>query len=341
MNERDYDSPEESRIDREAADWVAKQVRELTAEEQDSFFDWLALDPRHSEWHGFHVKTWKRLNQLAEWRPEHGSRPNLDLLRPGRTRRRWFGWVGVAAAVLAVGFSLGIVLNRQSEVGQGAWDFASSEAYEKYLLVDGSVIELKKGASVSVHFSQFERRVELVSDEAHFSVAKDSSRPFVVVAGDVEVKAVGTAFSVDMSNASITVLVTEGKVSMSAPSIPAEKFAEIAKNGLVAGQMTVLSRNKEAGTVSVAKPSMREIDELLSWKPVLLEFDLAPLGEVVKVFNELGETQIVIRDFELGRIPIAASFRVANAEHLVELLELTFPLRSQRLEQGTIELYKN
>ena len=86
---------------------------------------------------------------------------------------------------------------------------------------------------------------------------------------------------------------------------------------------------------------MSEINKLLSWKPSLLEFDLAPLGDVVKVFNDLNETQIVIRDPELELMPIAASFRVANAEHLVELLELTMPLRSQRSERGTIELYKN
>jgi len=33
----------------------------------------------------------------------------------------------------------------------------------------------------------------LVNGEAHFKVAKNKERPFIVVIGDVEVRAVGTA----------------------------------------------------------------------------------------------------------------------------------------------------
>lgn len=95
-------------IDREAAAWLIRRDRGLTAEEQDAFFRWLAADPRHGERLAHHQRTWKDFNLLAQWRPEHGSEPNPDLLARPRPARRWLAWgVPLAlAACLALGFFL-------------------------------------------------------------------------------------------------------------------------------------------------------------------------------------------------------------------------------------------
>ena len=101
MNDNEIEFPEDERIDSEAAEWVAKRVRGFTAKEQDAFFEWLADDPRHSEWYTRHMKTWKQLDQLAQWKPEHSKRPNQDLLKYHMTRSRW-AWLGGIAAALAM-----------------------------------------------------------------------------------------------------------------------------------------------------------------------------------------------------------------------------------------------
>ena len=56
--------------------------------------------------------------------------------------------------------------------------------------------------------------MQLVRGEAHFVVAADASRPFVVSAGAVSVRAVGTEFVVRYSAREIGVLVTEGRVAV-------------------------------------------------------------------------------------------------------------------------------
>src|SRR5437660_1453063 len=66
---------------------------------------------------------------------------------------------------------------------------------EKQILADGSVVELKSGAEIAVDFTGAYRRVALKRGEAHFQVAHQS-RPFVVTAGPIEFRAVGTAFAV-------------------------------------------------------------------------------------------------------------------------------------------------
>ena len=48
---------------------------------------------------------------------------------------------------------------------------------------DGTVVELKRGADISVEFSKRLRRVVLLRGEAHFQVAKNKDWPFAVDAG--------------------------------------------------------------------------------------------------------------------------------------------------------------
>ena len=88
------------KVEFEAALWVVRLERGLTAAEQDEFLDWLGADPRHGEALTQQKAGWTRLNLLADWRPVHGAKPNRDLLAPtpsgavSRWRRR--------AALLAV-----------------------------------------------------------------------------------------------------------------------------------------------------------------------------------------------------------------------------------------------
>ena len=83
------------------------------------------------------------------------------------------------------------------------------------MLDDGSVAELNRGAEIEVNYTVAERRVVLRRGEALFTVAKNPARPFVVRAGGVDVRAVGTAFNVKLAGPNLEVLVTEGTVHVS------------------------------------------------------------------------------------------------------------------------------
>ncbi len=69
-------------------------------------------------------------------------------------------------------------------------------APERRELPDGSVVDLKPGAEIAVEFTPALRRVTLRAGAAHFAVVKNPARPFVVAVGDVEMRAVGTEYSV-------------------------------------------------------------------------------------------------------------------------------------------------
>src|SRR3954462_11146715 len=128
-------------IDLAAADWLVRRDRGLTATEQDEFLQWLATDPRHGAWFARHDQTWSRLDGLAQWRPEHSTEPNPDLLAPHRprSRQRWILPLAAAAATALVASSWRQWSPPAPVVVTG------ETGYESRVLDDGSVVELNRG----------------------------------------------------------------------------------------------------------------------------------------------------------------------------------------------------
>ena len=87
----------------------------------------------------------------------------------------------------------------------------------KILLDDGTRLTLDTGTRLVVAMGDQRRTVDLLSGRAHFDVAKDSLRPFVVTAGDRQVVAVGTAFDGARHGDEMSVTMVEGKVVVHQP----------------------------------------------------------------------------------------------------------------------------
>ena len=62
-------------------------------------------------------------------------------------------------------------------------------------LPDGTIVHLNTDSKLRYgsHFNGKQRQVELTG-EAYFDVAKDAQSPFIVKAGDIQVRALGTSF---------------------------------------------------------------------------------------------------------------------------------------------------
>lgn len=333
------------RIKQEASDWVAKQDEGFTPEEQDAFFQWLAEDPRHGEAYSARQSMWKELDVLAEWRPEHSIEPNPDLLAI-RQRSQMIRWASAITALAAV-FVIGMMIkNPWNESTPSNAILLTSQGgalfYEHHVMDDGSVIELNRGAQVSVNYTHDIRLINLISGEAHFTVAKDKDRPFIVQARNTVVKAIGTAFNVSLGSEEIEVLVTEGRVIMTPALQTVEELAEDfdTSNGqeLVAGQASSLSLQIVSPTPTIEKCSVEQIARRLSWKNEVLEFTATPLSEVILEFNRRNHTQLVIDDPALGEQQITATLRPNNLNGFIELLNLTLNVNAEQTNQSKIVL---
>ncbi len=335
--EQKIDGSSEARINQIAAGWVAKQDCGFTAEEQDAFFKWLAENPLHSEAYSRRQIVWKEMNVLADWRPEHSMEPNPDLLAISKLRSKlvWIGAIAGIAALLAIGLFIGSRLE-QSKPSESSL-LASGEGaqfYEYHVLEDGSAVELNRGAQVSIRFSQAKRLVDLLAGEAHFTVAKDSRRPFVVRARGTVVQAVGTAFNVLLNEDKVEVIVTEGRVLMN-PSIATTRKGLIDQSDplvreVSAGQRSVVPLRAEVAPPVVEAVSGDQIESRLAWKNEMLDFTNTPLSEVILEFNRRNHTQLVIGDSRLAVLPVTAAFRPNKLDEFVELLTLMNGVEAER-----------
>ena len=350
MNTPDPRFPRDDAIESAAAEWLVRHDRGLTPAQQDEFLSWLTASAAHRESFERHRSMWGDFNALAQWRPEHGTVPNPDLL--ARYRRpspwRWAAPALLAAAAVA----LLLVWSSANRAPHHATLAFEATTYRQETLSDGSVLDLNRGAHVVVQFTAAERRVLLVQGEAQFAVAKNPARPFVVRAGGVEVRAVGTAFNVKLAGPNLEVLVTEGTVHVSQQTVvaPATSMATGASAGpaptavpvvlaaLTAGQRTVISVAAVIAPPVGVQTSDPEIARLLDWQPRLLDFESTPLAEVVETFNRRNPQRLVIGDEELRALTIVASIRSDNVEGFVRLLEGTMGVRAERTQAGEIVL---
>jgi len=330
MKRPEPDSPEAEARSAAAAEWLVKRDRALGASEQDEFLQWLASDPRHGEWFALHRHLVGDFNCLAQWRPEHSDEPNPDLLARPPRRVRWL--VPVALAV-AASVAVSVTLWRPWET-RATPDAAVSAAvaaaggYERRILEDGSTVELNRGAVVAVKFTPGERHITLSRGEALFTVAPDPARPFIVHAGGVDVRAVGTAFNVRLDSAAVEVLVTYGRVAVGQPPATPTAFTSLAATPaatrtspeVVAGQRATISR-KDPAAPKVEAVTAEEAARALAWQVQLLDFAAVPLERAIAEFNRRNRVQFRLADDRLAQLPIVASIRSDNVEGFAKFLE--------------------
>ena len=350
MNTPDPQFPLNDAIESAAAEWLVRHDRGLTPAQQDEFLSWLTASAAHRASFERHRRLWGDFNALAQWRPEHGTVPNPDLLA---RHRRPSPWRWAAPALLAAAaVALLLVWSSANRAPHHATLAFEATTYRQETLSDGSVLDLNRGAHVVVQFTAAERRVLLVQGEAQFAVAKNPARPFVVRAGGVEVRAVGTAFNVKLAGPNLEVLVTEGTVHVSQQTVvvtptsmaagaaagSAPSAAPVVLAALTAGQRTVIPVATVIAPPVVVPASVPEIARLLDWQPRLLDFESTPLAEVVENFNRRNSLRLVLGDDGLRALPIVASIRSDNVEGFVRLLEGTMGVRADRSSTGEIVL---
>lgn len=287
-------------------------------------------------------------SSALDWARESGEAERvvreLEVYLVRRRRRRWrTATAGVAlAALIVVAWP---AFRGPARVEAEPVSVAAGAAVrrpETRALPDGSQVELKAGAELEVDFSGPQRRVVLRSGEAHFQVAKDAQRTFVVMAGGVEVRAVGTAFSVDVAPEAIEVLVTEGRVAVENMARPQPTAAAAAGGSrptvepapvFGAGNLIRVDVSpagaEEAGPRAVTV-SEEEMERQLAWRVPRLEFSGTMLAQALPMFNAYGRVRMVLADPALGRLQLSGVLRADDTDSLLRLLEGEFGLAGER-----------
>jgi transmembrane sensor len=192
--------------------------------------------------------------------------------------------------------------------------------------VVAAAVRLNTDSELRVRFSVGQRRIDLIRGQAYFEVTHDASRPFVVVAGPAQVRAVGTQFDVRRADAEVRVVLAQGRVAVTDKHVAPSGWT------LTPGQGLVLRPS------SSPRPTEVDVDALTSWRTGTLTFHNVTLAEAVAELNRYTETQIVLDASTPRQLVVNGAFRAGDTNEFISAASLLYGLTARTRPDGTIEL---
>ncbi|MEP6938724.1 MAG: FecR domain-containing protein [Rudaea sp.] len=326
MNDKDADDG----VLQAAADWWTR-LRDPRRRDDAAarWLEWTRADPRR-------IDAFERIDELASRLVALDDEARDDLLREfapaARARRAWpaTGLVAAACLVAVIGATLLAWPRLVPPTAEGE-TYATAIAVERDLaLGDGSRVALGAASQLRTHFATDVRAVELAAGEAYFQVAHDTRRPFIVSAGPVSIRAVGTAFNVRRTGDRVTIAVTEGRVRIAGSdgdSMARTSAADALE--AVAGQQ--VSYDPRASGLAVVGISPAQAT---GWRDHRLEFVNEPLEVVVANINRYSPRPLRIVDAQVGMLAFTGTVRPDALDGWLRALGKILPVRVTTTADG-------
>jgi transmembrane sensor len=328
-------------IEEEAALWIWRMDSGTPPGDADprAFETWLRQDPRHRRAVDELSKAWSALDGLAEVQRSENRALSIDAVpRHAAIHSRHF-WRIAVAAVLVAGVASILWLRKGSEVQTLA---TAVGQHRNVTLADGTIVALNTNTIVETNLSPAEREIFLRKGEAHFDVAPDRSRPFLVHAGDAVIRAVGTEFGVRVrADQHVDVLVDEGRVEV-------RPDASVAPPQAIAGQGTpravptarAVSAGEQLSTATadyaVVSISAEQVSSELAWREGAVVFDTQPLSEAIAEIQRYTDARIVITDPRIAALPVGGRFKTDDLQGFLDGLQAALPLTIHRAADGVV-----
>ncbi len=310
-----------------AAEWAVRvQCADVTRQELLVLDTWLKADPRNAEAYArvnkishLGLKLREHPEELARLQAYRNLRGSPEQTANPTWRRRTLQWTIAAAACVTVAVLVAVYWPVMSPgnryvVGHGE--------QRRVTLADGSRMVINTDSEVRVIYDPATRVIALPRGEAFFEVAKNPARPFIVRAGTTEVRAVGTKFSVRRERAGVGVVVTEGRVLVSRED---GKLAQA--QDLTPGQQLMIEPKTLAAQVVRV-----DAERATSWTTGTVEFEDAPLDQVVREVNRYTAKTFVITDPALAALRLTGRFRVGDMESVKFALHSRFGITASEDE---------
>lgn len=276
------------------------------------------------------VTLWEQASTGNSWQAPDDTRAwrqlTADLQLPATGRiRNLFDWrLKVAVALLVI---LG--------AGVGAWLFlerpvlTSSDQIIRTgpfilsdTLHDQSVITLAQHSRLSVSdgFATTGRQVTL-EGEGYFSVKPLSGQPFTIMAGEVKIVVVGTAFNVRQDTMGVTVGVSHGVVKM------------------VAGTDSLLVKAGATGVYERRLQQLHLLDTVdrneYAYATRVFYFYSTPMEEVQKALEAAYNVQIVFENKQLAHCKLNTQFNQQSLQQVLDVIAASLGIQ-YRIENSTI-----
>ncbi|MGV3557839.1 FecR family protein [Larkinella arboricola] len=187
-------------------------------------------------------------------------------------------------------------------------------------LNDGSVVVLQPQSKLwfPTVFETDQREVHL-SGDAFFEVRKDPQRPFLVYAGEIVTRVLGTSFSVRAfeNDPGISVKVKTGRVAVfHRDHLQTTASPNTKEVVLKAHQQVEYSRKKARMTKSTLRAAQTERDPVF----YRFEFDDTPLPEVLKTLENAYGISIRYDENQVSDCPLTARFTDQSLHEMLQFI---------------------
>lgn len=304
-----------------AAEWVLRLRDETTGEEDIlRWMNWCEADPRNQQAFDRAQQLWDISAGLA------GEVVDGELIAAQRPRFRWQDapprLAFAAACVLAVAIgTLWLGGGRDRVHDPNLVATPTGESVHESRLSDGSTLLLAAESVVAVHYSEHERALELQGGEAYFSVAPNPQRPFVVTAGGIRIRAVGTAFNIRRAEDRVVITVAEGTVDVYERGEAALRVS--------AGNQLRWGAHQRNPVVASVNPA-----SALSWREGRLEYMNEPLSGVIADLNRYSRRKVSIHGDAIGSLRFSGTLLIDSTEEWLHALPGVFPVEVRERGSG-------
>jgi transmembrane sensor len=274
----------------QAAEWATRiDAASVNPETDEGLRLWLQGNPRRR---GALLRAEAALSFVDRGRALAGVMPKPEP-RPIWIRRKLlFAGAALAAGIVGVAVLMTGSHRYGTELGE----------VRQVPLSDGSLVAINTQSVVEVAMYTDRREVTLTRGEAWFQVAHDKKRPFIVSAGRIRVRAIGTAFSVRRHDDGADVQVTTGVVETWTIG------EENRRVRVAAGSKAYVAEYQPPKPITAPA----EIERSLAWREGRIVLEGETLDEAVAQFNRYNARKLVISDPGLAAEKLVGQFRATE-----------------------------
>lgn len=189
------------------------------------------------------------------------------------------------------------------------------------VLPDGTFVTLNRDSKINYpdEFTSDKREV-YIEGEAFFDVVPNPEKPFIIHAGDANIKVLGTSFNVNAypGNERVEVVVSTGKVQFYSEEI-----------NQIPGKELILDPGDKGIFVNASKELLKMQNHdpnFIAWKTRHLIFSETKLNEVIEQLSKLYNIQIKTIEPGLNELKYTGHFENHSIDFILEVISLTFDI---------------
>lgn len=282
-------------------------------------------------------ESWEKLQEKLKQVDLSAKEPENNKLKVVRLVPGVVRWAAVWIGLISIGALIYLKLSNSTPVFHPVASVLETVLHGKpeiKTLPDGSTVWINAGTQISYNADQNTRDVYL-SGEAYFQVMHDTEHPFIVHAGNIAVRALGTEFNVTAypGEDHVETTLLKGKVQITMQEKPDQKII-LAPNE----KLTVINRPVYLKDTPVRKeisyevkpvavlPALDQIEEV-AWMQDKLAFQNESFLDLSKRMERRYNVRIIFHDEALKKETLSGIFENETIQKALRVLQMTTPFQ--------------